>query len=547
MNRYQIIGLVILAVFYGVYFGKMLSQRAKGIRTDQMGKGKTDRRRRRIEIVMKAATVCAALADLAAVILGRSVLRYGGKTAGMVLGILGALLFSAAVFTMADSWRAGIAEHDETKLVVRGIFRISRNLAFLGFDLVYTGILLMFFSWPLAVVTLWAVLMLHLQILQEEKYLPTVFGDAYRSYRKKVCRYFGRKTWKFFLPLAAVIAGAAAGYAAWGQSQMAKIPELSFRDMLAYTTGGNPDAAITVGIIRGGEASFRVYGANAEEIRPKEPFLYEIGSLTKTFTAACVAQAVSEGRLALTDTIDQYLDLPPGNVYPTVKELLTHTSGYGNYYFEPPMILNFLADRNIYHGITDQTVLNRAAGISLPEETYAFAYSNYGYAVLGCVLESVYGEPYDRILGRLIDTLRVGNVGLTAGKPGPSLFWVWDDGDAYAPAGALKADINGMLAYAQLQLDGGDLPAMTHKSLRTVDASSERNRAMGIRMDEIGMAWIIDTERGFLWHNGGTDDYNCYLGFCPATQTAVVILSNLPPSYRIPATVMGIRLLEEIQ
>ena len=44
-----------------------------------------------------------------------------------------------------------------------------------------------------------------------------------------------------------------------------------------------------------------------------------------------------------------------------------------------------------------------------------------------------------------------------------------------------------------------------------------------------------------------TDDFNSYLGFCPETQTAVVILSNLPPSYRIPATVMGVRLLEEMQ
>ena len=62
-----------------------------------------------------------------------------------------------------------------------------------------------------------------------------------------------------------------------------------------------------------------------------------------------------------------------------------------------------------------------------------------------------------------------------------------------------------------------------------------------IHMDEIGMAWIIDRENGFIWHNGGTGHYNSYLGFCPETGTSVVVLSNLPPNDRIPATVLGIK------
>lgn len=61
------------------------------------------------------------------------------------------------------------------------------------------------------------------------------------------------------------------------------------------------------------------------------------------------------------------------------------------------------------------------------------------------------------------------------------------------------------------------------------------------------MAWIIDQENGFVCHNGGTDDYNSYFVFCKETNTAVVILSNLPDDYRIPATVLGVKLLTEIQ
>ena len=60
------------------------------------------------------------------------------------------------------------------------------------------------------------------------------------------------------------------------------------------------------------------------------------------------------------------------------------------------------------------------------------------------------------------------------------------------------------------------------------------------------MAWIIDRENGFVWHNGGTGHYNCYLGIHPETGTAVVVLSNLPPNDRIPATVLGIKCLSEL-
>ena len=117
--------------------------------------------------------------------------------------------------------------------------------------------------------------------------------------------------------------------------------------------------------------------------------------------------------------------------------------------------------------------------------------------------------------------------------------------DAYLPAGALTSDIADMLAYAQMQLDDPRF-APCHESLKTINASTESYLMMGIHMDEIGMAWIIDSENGFIWHNGGTGHYNSYLGFSPETGTAVVVLSNLSPNDRIPATVLGIKKLQEL-
>ena len=73
------------------------------------------------------------------------------------------------------------------------IYKYSRNPAFLGFDSVYIGFLLMFFNIPLLIASLSAILMLHLQILQEEAYLQKAFGEEYVWYQSRVNRYIGKK------------------------------------------------------------------------------------------------------------------------------------------------------------------------------------------------------------------------------------------------------------------------------------------------------------------------------------------------------------------
>ena len=336
------------------------------------------------------------------------------------------------------------------------------------------------------------------------------------------------------------------GLGFYGKAQMAKIPGLSFRDALEYTTQGNKDAVITVGVIRDGEASWTVYGENAKEL-PAEPHTYEIGSLTKTLTAALISKAVAEGKIDLNATIDQYLELPEGKHYPTVAELLTHTSGYKGYYFETPMIGNFFGGRNSFCGVNREMVLNRVKSLDMNRESYGFEYSNFGYAVLGLVLESVYGKDYTALLNDYAQNdLAMASTKISEKDGDLGNYWDWEPNDAYLSAGAVTSDIEDMLDYAQMQL-GDPRFARCYESLKAINASTESYLTMGIHMDEIGMAWIIDRENGFIWHNGGTGHYNSYLGFCPETKTAVVVLSNLSPNDRIPATVLGIKQLQEIQ
>ncbi len=190
---FQAGAVIILLLFYGCYFGKMFLQKKKGIQTDQIGKGKTGRVKA-IELTMKVATILVPLTEVLSIYINYSmssgVLRY----AGVVIAMAGDIVFIISVLTMKDSWRAGVSETDKTELVTDEIYQISRNPAFLGFDLVYIGILLMFFNWILLIVSAFAILMFHLQIVYvEEVFLEETFGDEYIRYKKKVNRYLGRK------------------------------------------------------------------------------------------------------------------------------------------------------------------------------------------------------------------------------------------------------------------------------------------------------------------------------------------------------------------
>ena len=190
---FQLIAVILLGIFYSCYFGKMIVQRRKGIQTDQIGKGKTGTEKV-IELTMKATTLSVPVLELISICMDTRGLPEWARYIGIVLAISGDIVFVISVWTMKDSWRAGVSKTDQTELVTDGIYQISRNPAFLGFDLVYVGILLMFFNLLLFAVSVFAMFMFHLQIVKvEEVFLSTVFGSDYENYKKKVNRYFGRK------------------------------------------------------------------------------------------------------------------------------------------------------------------------------------------------------------------------------------------------------------------------------------------------------------------------------------------------------------------
>ena len=189
---YRLPALLVLAAFYGVYLVKQRRQKGRGIRTMQIGRGK-DAQTHRVETLMGIATVGVIPAQLMSIAFGWSHLPASARLTGLCVGMVGDLIFLISVLCMKDSWRAGIPDGDRTALVTGGIYAYSRNPAFLGFDLQYIGVLLMYCNLLTGMFTVFAIVMLHLQILQEERYLAATFGAEYQAYRSRVFRYLGRR------------------------------------------------------------------------------------------------------------------------------------------------------------------------------------------------------------------------------------------------------------------------------------------------------------------------------------------------------------------
>ncbi len=189
---YWAAALLVLTFFYGIYFTKMLLQKRRGIRTHQIGSRK-ESGIHTVETLMSVATFCIVPVQLLSVAFGLNHMPAGARFTGFCIGMLGDIIFLISVLCMKDSWRAGIPEKDKTELVTSGIYAFSRNPAFLGFDFMYIGVALMYCNLFTVIFTAFAIIMLHFQILQEERYMETTFGKSYLQYKKRVFRYLGRR------------------------------------------------------------------------------------------------------------------------------------------------------------------------------------------------------------------------------------------------------------------------------------------------------------------------------------------------------------------
>jgi protein-S-isoprenylcysteine O-methyltransferase Ste14 len=189
----------LLFVFGVSYLYKLyVLKKDNKINANVLGKGDKDVRLRYIEILLRTTTFTWMSLWLFCIIFNRDIaeLRLGylgeinTEIFGLIITAIGVVFFELAIFFMKSSWRVGVDRETKTDLITDGIYKYSRNPAFVGFDMMFVGLFLTYTNISTFLVMCLNLIAIHLQILQEEKYLKESFGDKYDMYLEATSRYF---------------------------------------------------------------------------------------------------------------------------------------------------------------------------------------------------------------------------------------------------------------------------------------------------------------------------------------------------------------------
>ncbi len=297
-----------------------------------------------------------------------------------------------------------------------------------------------------------------------------------------------------------------------------------------YATG------IVVGLYEGGRTEVYGFGKGPGNRAPDASTLFEIGSVTKVFTALMLADSVQRGELTYETNLADLL--PPGVTAPTKDKrtitlgmLATHTSGLPN---TPPSLVRHEDAPNPYAKYGEEQLyddLIRAPLLGTPGDKVA--YSNFGVGVLGFVLGRKLGSTYQLVLeGRLLQPLGLGSTFLnvpdaakvrraTGTNPDlrPVPYWYFD---ALAGAGALVSDAHDMLSLIDDEMDAA---SNSHGPLRQAMKLTQAPQLERPEADNEGLGWQIDSA-GRFWHNGQTGGFHVFVGFEPKTRRGVVLLAT---------------------
>lgn len=326
------------------------------------------------------------------------------------------------------------------------------------------------------------------------------------------------------------------------------LPEIqSVDDIVKFYMDHPKTRGLSIGIYTDGEVQFYNYGICSKK-NPQKPtpqILYEIGSITKTFTTALLAQLVREGKVRYDDPVSRHL--PPGiikwndSLAITLAELATHSSGLpripGNMMFKAVVNHN-----NPYKSYTVENLYDFLRSYT-PKTRHKrkTAYSNLGMGLLGHILALADSSSYQAMLKkRIFEPLEM-KYSTIEFQPGqliqghnergkPTSQW---DLPSLAGAGAIRSNTEDMLKYLQVNINEEMPYAETHTPRADLTA-----------IQKVGLAWIIqqDDETGeeFIWHNGGTGGFRTFAGFNKANRVGVVVLSNAAQSVDL----IGMQLLQ---
>jgi D-alanyl-D-alanine-carboxypeptidase/D-alanyl-D-alanine-endopeptidase len=317
-----------------------------------------------------------------------------------------------------------------------------------------------------------------------------------------------------------------------------------------------PNVSMVIGIVSPNGTQVYSYGNISREnsTNVNGDTIFDIGSITKTFTTALLVDMVKRGLINLDDPIENYLpanvEVPIYNGHViTIEDLATHTSGLPD--FPDGWVRN--------QSYTNQQVYNFLSNTSLLNEPGARAnYSDFGMGLLGHILSIKSGIPYDKLVKhRILNVLGMDSTGipmnstavthsdilksrLAKGHIGDKEVNLEFIPEPLQPAGALYSTTNDLLKYLSANMGLiltkiNDVLQDTHL-IRYEYVQPPAVRATGelfssnesLSASYVGLGWFIDTNLGteIIQHSGSIDGYSSFMGFNPDKQVGLVQLCS---------------------
>lgn len=257
--------------------------------------------------------------------------------------------------------------------------------------------------------------------------------------------------------------------------------------------------------------------------------LFDIGSISKTFTAQVVLKLVSENKLSLSDSVDTFLPLPKG-VYPTIEMLLTHTAGYKHLtpveITVPSLLIKSYAKANVYRGIQEKDVL-KALSKRNSTRLRGYSYSDFAYAVLAIVASRITGKNIVNLLQDVIDDYHMKNTHIicTDNRVKSNLHghiippWNWENNNPYLASGGISSTICDMMMYAKAQVEQSYI--FTKLAQQRHNASSNPNGTT-----DTCLGWHTYRKSNQCWHVGGVGTFRTSMIFNVKAKCAVVVMGN---------------------
>lgn len=257
--------------------------------------------------------------------------------------------------------------------------------------------------------------------------------------------------------------------------------------------------------------------------------IFEIGSITKQFTAALIMKLQEQGRLQVDDSVAKYL--PEYNFSPaiTLRMMLNDTSGLADFTSFPQ-----LGDW-VKYGVSEATVLTAVSQAPLQfQPGTQYSYSNSNFFALGAIVEHLTGQSYEvNLKQQIIQPLGLKNTyyslppaslsaaGYASNGSGLVPAILWDRSAAFA-AGALSSNVNDLVAWDNALIHGKVVSTASFKAMTTPNGF----RIPGGGSYGFGLALWTFNNRPIIWHNGQIGGFTAETAVFLDSGFAVVVLTN---------------------